>query len=443
MSKRSNQSRRRFLRTAAAGALGLPLLQPLLRSASANPSAVPQRLVLFPSLNGTRHPDFWPGADGRLQSITSPLEPLRDKVTFVRGLAMSGSWDHFAIRSMFTGAPIRSYADPEPSVRSFDQIVADSFEAGGSSPLRSLHLGARPAQYLGAAFNGRQNIFRTASEAVRVRANPVDVYDELFAAGEPPPAPMPPAGTSWEREALGISLAELDDLGRRGLGPSQSRKVTSHQAALSALLPEDEGGGPTVPMAVQCDGGLESVEALRAAIGGNEAAAYEDVHFPLIADAQVDIIAKAISCGLTRVATLQSSWADGDVTVPVEGGARLPWHPTSHDRAEAYALLQRWYVGKLMRLAQLLDTPDPLDASGATTVLDNTVILWMSECEPSHNADEISCMIVGGRCAGLNTGGIVQGTSNVHLLRTLAQALGVDGAGADQFGSETISELLV
>lgn len=417
------------------------LLRPVLR---ASPSEAPTRLVLFPSLNGTRHPDFWPGADGRLPTITSPLAALRDQVTFVRGLSMEGSWDHFAIRSMFTGAPIRSYADPEPAIPSFDQRVADVIATAAPTPIRSLHLGARPAQYLGAAFLGRQNIFRTAAEAVQVRANPVTVYDAIFAdAGSAPtPVPTPAPRSNWEQAAMAITQEELTDLEARDLGPSQRRKLDLHRAALEGLAPDMLPGDPPVA-AARCDGTpLESVEALRSSLAGNEGAAYEDRHFSAIVDAQIDILARAISCGLTRVATLQSSWADGDVTVPVETGERLPWHPTSHDRAEAYALLQKWYVGKLARLATQLDVTDPLDPSGATTVLDNTVILWMSECEPSHSANEISAMIVGGRCAGIRPGGLVHGTSNLHLLRTLCEVFGVTGAAADQFGSATIAELL-
>ncbi|MFK8004010.1 MAG: DUF1552 domain-containing protein [Polyangiales bacterium] len=431
-------SRRSFLRIAGAGALGATMIP---RWSAADSPGVPKRLILFPSLNGTRHPDFWPGADGRLATITSPLEALRDQVTFVRGLSMQGSWDHFAVRSMFTGAAIRSYADPEPRVRSFDQIVADTIMAGSPTPIRSLHLGARPAQYLGAAFNGRQNIFRTAAEAVQVRANPVSVFDDVFASMGPAPAPAPPAaGASWERAALQIAQAELAELEGRNLGASQRMKTDAHRESLGRLIP-DEVAPPV--MNVSCDSGsIASVEALRGELQGNEAAAYEDRLYPQIVDAQIDLMARAITCGVTRVATLQSSWADGDVTVPVEGGERLPWHPTSHDRPEAYALLQQWYVGKLARLATLLDAPDPLDASGSSTVLDNTVILWMSECEPSHNADEVSAMIVGGRCAGVNAGGLVRGSSNVQLLRTLCGVFDVPESDAGQFGSSTISELV-
>ncbi len=433
-------SRRAFLRAGVAGTVGASLLGPFTRAKS-SPAAAPTRLILFPSLNGTRHPDFWPGADGRLQAITSPLEPLRDHVTFVRGLSMSGSWDHFAIRSMFTGAPIMSYADPEPAVPSFDQRVADAI---GTTPVRSLHLGARPAQYQGAAFNGRQNIFRTADEAVRVYANPVSAFDTFVGSvGVPPPTPPTPEGPNWEAEALAITQAELTDLRGRGLGPSQQRKLDVHASAVSGMIDALEPGDVVLPgPMVDCSGPVASVEALRGSLQGNDAAAYEDRYFPDIVDAQVDIIARAVTCGLTYVATLQSSWADGDVTVPVESGERLPWHPTSHDRPEAYALLQKWYVGKLVRLATQLDAPDPLDSTGSSTVLDNTVIVWMSECEPSHSADEISAMLVGGRCAGLNTGGVVTGSSNLQLLRTLCEVFGVDGAAADQFGSSTITELL-
>ncbi|MEM9188829.1 MAG: DUF1552 domain-containing protein [Myxococcota bacterium] len=425
--------RRTFL-GAAAGLVAAPFLGGPW-SVTASPGAVPLRLVLFPSLNGTRHESFWPLADGRLPEISEPLLPIRERVSFVRGLRMEGSFNHFAVRSMFTGAPISDYANPEPTVRSFDQIVADTIAATSPTPLRSLHLGARPAPYAGAAFLGRQNIFRTASEAVAVRANPVTAFDDLFGGG--PPAEQPLPEVSFEESALAITRAELQDLAARGLGPSQQRKLDAHLEA----LPSVDAMIPRAPTA-SCDGTpIPTVEALRGAIGGNEAAAFEDVHFPAIVDAQIDLMARALACGLTRVATLQSSWADGDAGVPVEGGRRLPWHPTSHDSGPAYALVQRWYVERLVRLVGQLDVPDPLDASGASSVLDHTVIVWMSECEPSHDANEISAMVVGGRCTPLDLGGQVSGGSNLELLRTLADVFGVDPADANQFGSTVIREL--
>jgi hypothetical protein len=60
---------------------------------------------------------------------------------------------------------------------------------------------------------------------------------------------------------------------------------------------------------------------------GNAAAAYQHQYYSDIFDAQIDILSRAVVCGMTRVATLQAGSADGNVTDPV--GPGYPHHNTS------------------------------------------------------------------------------------------------------------------
>ena len=59
--------------------------------------------------------------------VTEPLAPFQNQMTFVRGLSIAGSYNHFAIRSMFTGAPVGDYLSADPTVSSIDQVVANHF----------------------------------------------------------------------------------------------------------------------------------------------------------------------------------------------------------------------------------------------------------------------------------------------------------------------------
>ena len=56
-------------------------------------------------------------------------------------------------------------------------------------------------------------------------------------------------------------------------------------------------------------------------------------------DAQVDIMARALVTGMTRVATLQAGSADNNVIVPV--GPGYPHHITSHGDQNIYNQLQQ------------------------------------------------------------------------------------------------------
>ena len=60
-----------------------------------------------------------------LSMVTEPLADFKDNLLFVEGVNMDGSANHFAVRSMFTGHPIASYNDPDPTAKSIDQVIAD------------------------------------------------------------------------------------------------------------------------------------------------------------------------------------------------------------------------------------------------------------------------------------------------------------------------------
>lgn len=433
-----NPSRRSLLKFGLGAAAALPLLRFGGRAgeahAAANGSA--QRLVLFPSMNGASPLHFWPspGNLAAMSVVTEPLRAWQSRMTFVRGLDVEGSYNHFAVRSMFTGAPVNDYLGPDPTVKSIDQVFADHVAATAPTSMRSLHLGAIPADSIHFyQLYGRSTFFFNPTP-VHYEANPVTAFDAVFGGlgggGAPPPV------RDYKADALAITDAELGALeGRLGRSPRERDKVRAHRAAAGKL----GGDAPTAPAA--CDGSaLPSVEALRPALAGNAAAAYEYGRFGAIMDAQIDILARALVCGLTRVATLQAGSADGNVIVPVDGG--YPHHNTSHGDPATFARVQRWYAEKLARLLTALDVPDPLDPG--KTVLDNSCVVWLSECNPGHDSVDVPCFYVGGAGGALRTGALVDlpGATNKALLKTIGKAMGVADAATGHFGSTTLSEVL-
>lgn len=432
--------RRAFLQGSVASLAALPFLQTGRTQAFA--PGPPQRLVLFPSLNGTRDGVFWPDEGGNLQLITEPLAPILPRVTFIRGLSIAGSANHYAIRSMFTGAPIASYADPEPAIASIDQLVAHALsERHGTTPTPTVHLGARPALHANAAFSGRQNIFRTTAEAVTVEANPVTAHDALWPS-QVGTAPSPPAA-DYQDLTQAVLREELTRLKNRAAGIARAQaKLRLHDRGLPSAAQFSQAASGSV--FATCKPHLSRVEALRAALQGSIHTPYTDEYFAPILDAHIDILSHAITCGVTRVATLQSGWADGNVLMPIADGSRLPWHLSSHDNAGGYALIQRAYLERFVRLIQQLEVPDPLDPTGRSMVIDNTCVLWMSECEPNHSANSVSCLYAGSAGGRLKTQTVIHadGATNMHLLASLCQAYGVAQADAAQFGGNALQEVL-
>ncbi len=448
--------RRTFLKGLGLGALTAPLWSRGLLAA--DPGTAPTRIVRFPSMNGANY--FYPNAGNlsAMSTVTEPLAAYQSQIQFVDGLGIEGSMNHFAVRSIFTGFPVSDYLSADPNVPSVDQVIASHLAGTAPTSLRSLHLGGIPADSLEFyQLYGRSTLF-FAPAVVDYEANPVTAFDTVFGGlgtgtgggggGGGGGAEVIDRSAELHDAALDLTAAELGDLGARvDALPVERAKLDGHRAALAGLYRGRTGPtpGPTPPPpSASCDASpIASVEKLRPALEGNARAAYEHQRYSDIVDAQMDIIARALTCGLTRVATLQCGSADGNVTVPVDGG--LPHHNTSHGEQMQFARLQQWYAGKVLRLVQALDVPDPLDPAG-NTVLHNSVIVWLSECMPvDHGSDRVPCMYIGSAGGRLRTGGYtdVSGATNKHLLKTLARAFGVPDASTGHFGGQALTELLV
>ncbi len=442
-------SRRGFLGGvgAAAAAATLPLHR-LGTRAQAQSSSAPLRLVLWPSMNGCDPAFFWPspGNHGAMSLVTEPLKAYQRQLTFVSGLDIDGSMNHMAVRSMFTGFPVADYGSPDPTVKSLDQVVRDVIQASAPTQVPSLHLGARPADsYQYYKLFGRSTFFFSPT-AVDYEANPVAAFDRTFrgaSAGTPPPSATPGVDQSKLRNAvLALQKQELEGLHAQLNGsPVEQLRLELHSASIQKLV-RDAADIPVAPPIAACDATpLPSVEGLRSELQGNDPAAYQDRLFERVFDAQVDIMARALTCGITRVATLQAGSADGNVIVPIDGG--YPHHNTSHGDQQTFARCQQWYATKFLRLLKALDVPDPLDPSGKT-VLYNSAIVWLSECLPSsHASADVPCFVAGNAGGRLAAGGYIdaQGATNKHLLKTLALMFGASDGQSAHFGDNLITEL--
>jgi hypothetical protein len=249
----------------------------------------------------------------------------------------------------------------------------------------------------------------------------------------------PMGAPTFTNEMLDLLDAEVGELSARaGAAAREKAKVTQHGLALRALRPQVGPQPMTMPMGPMAT--LDSVEKLRPALAGKAADAYKSQYFSDIFDAQIDLVARAVTSGLTRVATLQAGSADGNAIVPV--GRGYPHHSTSHGNQDVFSMCVRWYMTKLQRLLQALDVPDPLDPSGKT-VLYNSVVVLLAECLPvTHDSNGVPCLIAGNAGGALKGGQIIDahGATNRSVLRTLLTMMGVDTA-TPQFDAPLITEL--
>jgi hypothetical protein len=428
-------TRRRLLQAAGLAAAASPAFLAGGGSPARAATGSPLRLVCWPMMNGAESQYFYPGGQDAtvLSSITEPIRKYASLATFVKGLKVDGSENHFAVRATYSGGAAANYDSPDPVVTSVDQLIANKIMNEAPTAVKSVHLGVIPADSIQYYQNGRNKFFY-APKPVDYEANPVTAYDRLF--GDSATMPPEPTAKDYTIDTLDLVDAELNELSGRLTGAtSELNKLNQHRDAIKAL--RAQAGMPMTETPI-ITGPLASVEKIRPQLQGKTGEAYKHSYFADMFDAQVDNMARVLISGLSRVVTLQAGSADNDLLVPVDQG--YPHHVTSHGDQGLYSKLVEWYFGKVSRFLEAIDVPDPL--APGTKVIDNTVIVMIGECLPyTHSSNGVPALLIGGLGGKLNMGRVIdaKGATNKTLMSTILKAFETDPA---HFGSNNITGVL-
>jgi len=423
-------SRRNLLRAASGAALALPLLPSLgSRRARAESSVVPKRFVTMYTPNGVIHDGWWPTAvtsdsDFELAFSHQPLEPYKDRLLILGGLEMkvaltgAGGPHQRGIGGLFTNTELGEgdFADGCGRTAgwatgiSVDQRIANLI--GAESPVASLQLGVRATEN---DVQGRIS-YAGAGMPLPPLSTPVDVYQRVFANFLPPP-------TSPEADAATALLAQ-----RKSVLDAVAKEFGTLSSQLSAQDRQTLDAHLTMVRDVE--------RRLSLGIGNCEKPelpptldATSETDMPKIAELQLDLLALAFACDLTRVASFEISTALNRI--------RYPWvqsmgegHALSHSGAsdvDAKTQLlarQNWHSSLIARLFDRLS----IIKEGDGSVLDNTLLFWGNEVSmgTTHSHDNMPFVVAGGGWQ-FRTGRYLQykGESHGQLLVSLLNAMGV------------------
>lgn len=418
MAKRSNRSRRDFLRMAgtagAAGAIGS--LFPWLRAAGQGTPRDPKLAVLF-FPHGTVWDQWRPSAaDPTSSHILSPLAGFRDRLAVLDGLNVPDNYSHRVPHTYdsviaLTGSPIDTsvslFERMDHGVsfgwntgKSIDQEIADRLDV--STRFRTIELGVAP----GGSHPGTRLVYRGPAMWRDPINTPSRAWDQIFGG-------------------LGTSDAERNDRRRRSVLDAVVNDIRSLQPHLSS---SDR---------VKLDAHAESLREIERGLGGVLTCTPPDrptdrgLQYDI--DAQLDLAANALACGQTRISTIQIGRAEND-------GSLYPWtgigtgghHLTTHSQAsgdqQLLADLYRWYMERVNGFLTKLDSiPD----GDGYTLLDNTMVVVISELGIgwNHNADNVPFLVAGGGAGRLNPGYFDlrgQGYQHNRLLVSMANVMGVN-----------------
>ncbi len=452
--------RRWFLKGALGATLGLPMLESLApREVHAAP-VEDRRLIVFFCCNGVNMDRWWPNVGyGPINEASfgsdrglSPLAPYAHKLLIPRGMHMSPrgfGWDASAgddhakgmgckltARRLLDGS---TYADG-PSV---DQHIAQAVNPDGA-PALTLMAGWRANGVLGhISYSG-------SNQPVTAEGNPRLAYQDLVGLGNLDDETAQRLNARRE-SVLDLVRGEYETLLSKNLSAADKDKLQKHFDAVRDLENNMNGS-----IACVLD---PTKEAELEAINPDNVA--NDSEYRIVGRLQLDVMAMAIACGATRVASMM--WGSG------AGGPIFNWDGMSHQynhhklshgntmddnsgsEVSGYETMlydiDQWYSTELAYLLGRLDGYQEADGS---TVLDNTAVVMMNELSHGKDHDFRDLpIVIAGSCGGyFKQGEYIKVTAQADtkndadaphnkLLTTLCNAMGV---AETHFGAPDLGE---
>jgi len=476
---RRNLERRRFLKLVGATALTYPFLRgvPSYAGDAGPGGADPVYLVLlFTSCGTIRY--RW-GAQGAAPTtttatVTSPLVfretlsaftkagpmqvDLTDKVTVLDGLQVkaAGSGSHEAgMAALWTGLTSSGNPATGPSI---DTVISAGLNAPTPYPNIPLMVQSS-ADYQVRSVDTRM-LYDAMGNFVDPYTDPAAAVATLFPTASAPTTSSGPDKKTFLRQKVAAQLnqdlvalqARLCTEDRQQLQNLQAVWNQVETQTQNAALAAASCTAPSVPP--DPDGGTSDP-------------------FPIFAQSMPNILAMALACDLTRVASLQYSHALSPVTHTWLGSSQTSTHhiyshqgptwlgplgsdpynepaSTTSQYPQQLIDIESWYAQQVAGVAYTLSQ---FKTASGKNLLDQTVICWGSELDmgAAHNHDNTPFVLIGGGGAGIKTNQLVRFLVNYgpnepnnvagtrfhnDLLTTLAQVMGVSLPGGT-FGTSS------
>jgi hypothetical protein len=359
--------------------------------------------------------------------MLKPLEPWKSKMIVLDGVDLVSSFNGTGeghargMGHLLTGTELaegtlfgqegQTYSDWAGGI-SVDQELAKRI--GTATKLPSLELGVRVLE----ATVWHRISYLGRNQPVPPITNPNTTFKRIF--GDTTLDAIALARLHAERRTVLDAIG--DDYQRLSarLGVEDRHRVDAH---LTAIREIETRLNSTATVSPGCQVPAEPASMSQNTIG----------NIPALGKLQMDLLAVAMACDITRVATLQ--WAQ-------HGGQSMsfPWlginddhHTLGHDAVDTNPTAQaklvkvnQWYSEQLAYLAGKLNS----FAEGTSTVLDNSVILTGSELGNAytHSRTDIPFLMIGSAGGYFRTGRYLKfpnGTRHNNLLVSMLNAMGV------------------
>jgi hypothetical protein len=423
-------SRRRLL-GASAGALASSLLPRGVLADGGTP--VPKRLIIVFSANGTIYNQWLPQGSGTaftLSPILTPLAPYQDRLLVLDGINVKSAGtgpgdDHMkGMGHMLTGIELLpgntqggagTPAGFAGGISIDQRIVAD---IGGQTRFPSLEFGVMVQN----SDVWSRMIYAGANQPLPPMEDPVAAFSRIFASSQ---MTSQAAATLLKRRqsVLDFAQASLGSLATR-ISSDDAVRVQQHQASVAAIEKQLIGQSAScMPPTVQ----MQSLTDIN--------------NYPAIAKVQTDLLVAAMACDQTRIASLQFSHSVSDIPMPwlnISTGHHTLSHTPDTDTVSQASLvtINTWYATQFAYLLKGLDSVMEVDG---TTLLDNSMVIWINELSKGnvHSHQPLPIVIAGKLGGALNTGRVLSFSPQQPHNNFLVTVANLMGTNITTFGDPT------
>jgi hypothetical protein len=428
-------SRRAFLRGVGV-TMALPWLESLSvwGDASKKDSAAseaPVRFAVLFSGNGFHTREWWAegnGEDMKLGRVLAPLNDIRRKTLFVRGLfnaeALKGNIHSSQTGNLLSGAPLASGGEIR-SGTSIDQMIAQRH--GRSTKVPSLVLAceaSNPSVHKNYSMLYSSHISWSSPTApTPLELYPSLAFDRLFKD----------EAHRGDKSVLDAVLADAKGL-RNNISASDQHKLDEYldsvreveqRISQAGKRGELQGWRPT----------LNKPNMPRPANGIPQNIAE---HMRLMCD----ILVLAFQTDTTRVCTLKLNNDHSSLRFPHLGVDYMIHHLLSHSDTADWLKVNQFFLQQLAYIGGKLDKI----REGERTALDNSMILYCSSMlTGNHDATQLPVVVVGGAGGKMKTGRVLdyRGKPNRKMCSLFLSLMDKAGVRLERFGdsSERLAEV--
>ncbi|MGB0600270.1 MAG: DUF1552 domain-containing protein [Rubripirellula sp.] len=377
--------------------------------------------VLFAGCGFHRH-EWWAKGSGpemELGRVLQPLNDLRDRMVFIKGLynaeALKGNIHSSQTGNLLSGAPL-SAGGVIRSGTSIDQIIAQ--QIGQQTKLPSLVLGcekANPSVHKNYSMLYSSHIsWSSPTTPTPLEVYPALAFDQLFKD----------KAQKGDQSVLDAVLADARDF-RRGISRLDQQKLDEYLNSVRELEQRIERAGrrgelqgwrptltsPNIPRPK--DGYPQDIVE----------------HMKLMCD----ILVLAFQTDTTRVCTLKLNNDHGTLRFPHLGVDYMIHHLLSHNDTEDWLKVNQFFLEQMAYIAHRMDAIQ----EGERTLLDNSMLMLCSSMlTGSHDASQLPVVMLGGASGQIEGGQNLDysGNPDRQMCRLYLSMMHKMGVQHDSFG---------